>query len=349
MNQEEISKKVSIVIQEALLRLGSRERGEWRVRPSGIHRCLRAQVLAAELDPAEVIQLPAKTALAFEVGTAIHQLIQGALPELPAEEQWHSPNMHGHSDLRIVEDQLLIDLKTINVEGYLDIAKNGPKPEHVSQVSWYAHFAGCKSAAVVYINKNGSIPPSLKPRNLDVAALNPTFQVCPITVDLAVVEEAEERAATVFKHKNAGTLPAFASVPECRWCEVAKTCHAREAESSSQQQWQQFHSKVVGVTFRDAGFDLHDLAEGEPLQLVWEPDNQHGPRLEDGTAAAVKVLARGVHIGYLPASNSPTATVVATHFKKGGSVSCKVSALTGGTDGKNKGINVDVQLHGNDF
>ena len=141
---KEIAEKV---ITEAIDRLATRPRGPWKVRPSGIHRCGRAQVLSSGLDPEETFKLNPKTGLAFAVGTAIHEIIQGQIPEIPAEEEWDSGVMTGHSDLRVdVQGKpfVLIDIKTINVDGYVEVAKNGPKPEHVAQANWYATQAGCE-------------------------------------------------------------------------------------------------------------------------------------------------------------------------------------------------------------
>ena len=349
MNGDEIISKVQAMMNLALDRLGQRARGEWKVRPSGIHRCRRAQVLAARLDPQEVIQLPRKLALAFEVGTKTHEIIQGNLPEVPAEETWDSGSMTGHSDLRLVEDGILMDLKTINVEGYVEVFKNGPKPEHIGQVTWYAVQAGCSAAAIVYINKNGTIPAGLKPKT---GELDPTYQVLPLEVDPAVARKMDIRAEVIKEHVKDRTLPRYKQVTECRWCDHRAACQQAlviEARASVHE-WKHINSKVVGTTFRAGGFNWPEvLTAGSPLVLEWDKDNPHGPRRVDGTAAAVRVIAEGHHIGFLPATGSPTAEIVSDHLAAGGSFSCRVTEVTGGGPGKNHGLNIEIELHGSDL
>lgn len=338
--------KVDAVIRTAFERLGARPRGAWKVRPSGIHRCSRAQVLASRLDPDEMIQLPVRLAAAFEFGTAVHELIQRSLPEVPAEETWDSGVMTGHSDLRMTEDGILVDLKTINVEGYVEVAKNGPKQEHLEQVSWYAVQAGCAAAAIVYINKNGTIPATMK-KGLE---LDPLWQVCPIEVDRFVAKAMDNKAQVIKDHVAAGTLPKFAEIVECRWCDHRTACYAARAkEATTEQDWRHINSKVVGTTFRAGGYDWTQAESGTALELAWDKDNPHGPRREDGTAQAVKVLLEGHHIGFLPASNSPTAQIVSDHLAAGGTASARVTEITGGGPGKNHGMNIEIELHGSDL
>ena len=107
-----------------------------------------------------------------------------------------------------------------------------------------------------------------------------------------------------------------------------------------------WHSKVVGTTFRDQNLAEIGLTAGEKLALVWEPDNEHGTRLADGIGAAVKVCRKdGHHLGYLPDSTAPTASLVARHLRSGGSAHAVVSELTGGTPDKPSiGINLEIWL-----
>jgi len=55
-------------------------------------------------------------------------------------------------------------------------------------------------------------------------------------------------------------------------------------------------TKVVGVYYRPASarVAVEQLSPGDKVQLVAEPDNPYD-------AYAVKVLAGGIHIGYIPA------------------------------------------------
>ena len=343
-----IREHVEEIMGEVLRRLSQRPRGEFRVRPSGIHKCARAQVLASRLDPDEVIELSPKTALAFAVGTAIHEIVQGEIPEVPAEEEWNSGVMVGHSDLRILrkgESFILADIKTINVEGYIEVAKKGPKPEHVDQATWYAVQAGCPYGAIIYINKNGTIPAPLR-KDLEV---DPTFQVHEFNVNPLAAERMDDKARDILDHVKAGTLPRYEQVTECRWCDHKAACQSAlvtEAKASAHE-WRHINSKVVGTTFRTVDFSA--LEVGTALVLEWDKDNPHGPRRADGTAAAVKVLYNQVHLGFLPATGSPTAEIVSDHLAAGGTASCRVSEVTGGGPGKNHGINVEIELHGSDL
>lgn len=349
MTPDDIKAACERTMDLALDRLGQRVRGEWKVRPSGIHRCDRAQVLAARLDPTETIQLPRKLALAFEVGTKTHEIVQGNLSEVPSEETWDSGVMTGHSDLRLVREGILLDLKTINVEGYVEVFKNGPKPEHVAQVTWYAVQAGCTGAAIVYINKNGTIPAGLKPKTGD---LDPTYQVLPIEVDETIAAGMDIKAHRILTHVKSGTLPRYEQVLECRWCDHKAACHkalADDARLTGAQRFRHINTKVVGTTFRKNGPDWTTCEAGYPLELEWDKDNPHGPRRADGTAQAVKVSLQGVHIGFLPATGSPTAEIVSDHLAAGGTASARVTEVTGGGPGKNHGLNIEIELHGSDL
>lgn len=90
------------------------------------------------------------------------------------------------------------------------------------------------------------------------------------------------------------------------------------------------------------------LREGDALRLEWEPTNEYGPRMPDDEtqAAAIMVFGpTGVQVGYLPATGSPTASIVARHLRAGGVASATVIECTGGVDGReNHGRNVEIML-----
>ena len=162
----------------------------------------------------------------------------------------------------------------------------------------------------------------------------------------------DERAEGILGHVKAGTLPRYEQIVECRWCDHKAACQSAlvaEAKAGAHE-WRHINSKVVGTTFRAGEYDWPTiLVPGAALELVWDKDNPHGPRRGDGTAAAVKVISEGHHLGFLPATGSPTAEIVSDHLAAGGTASCRVTEVTGGGPGKNHGLNIEIELHGSDL
>lgn len=343
-------------------------------RPSGIYRCERAQVLEGVL-AAEAAEAgggfkgeaySARTMLAFYLGTAAHTLLQaGALDKAPGPNQCFTElkvigrrngrvTMTGSADFAFPNRNggEIWDLKTTSGEGFAEVALAGePKAHHVGQVNWYAYHAGYKRWAVIYLNKNGTVPKAAQPKLKAAYPDGAPSLVLAYGGDVYEPVEEDEKALRIIDAIAARRLPSLAANQgdACRWCYLKATCEAeaiRESAAGAGLKHAEWNSKVVGTTFRQASFPLEELEAGEEVDLRWEPDNQHAP-VEDGRSIAVGVWARGEQIGYLPSTGSPTASLVAAHYRAGGLARATVEEVTGGTAGKaNRGVNLRIKLLG---
>ncbi|MCH9020195.1 MAG: HIRAN domain-containing protein [Proteobacteria bacterium] len=120
-----------------------------------------------------------------------------------------------------------------------------------------------------------------------------------------------------------------------------------------QKKGRSFHTKVVGVTFRNNdGSDRQDIIArcrpGDELALSSEPENPHADH-----AVAVycnqRRWFRGVktfQIGYLP-EESGVAAGVFEHIEAGGGGEAQITDVTGGTrDKPTMGVNIRITLWG---
>lgn len=92
-----------------------------------------------------------------------------------------------------------------------------------------------------------------------------------------------------------------------------------------------FHTKLAGVTFDGRQDALKRLSPGLPLRLERQPENPH-----DANACPL-FDAHGEHIGYL---NRRLAAVLAPALDAGVEYDVEVSDITGGEDGRSRGVNV---------
>ncbi len=113
-----------------------------------------------------------------------------------------------------------------------------------------------------------------------------------------------------------------------------------------------FHTKVVGVTFRNEdGSDRQDIIrrycrEGDELALSSEPENPHADH-----AVAVYWTKRGwfggvkaLQLGYL-SDDSGAAQEVFDHVEAGGAGEAQISDVPGGTrDKPTLGVNIRITL-----
>lgn len=93
-----------------------------------------------------------------------------------------------------------------------------------------------------------------------------------------------------------------------------------------------YHTKVAGVTFEGRQNIIKDLSNGTTIVFERDPGNKYDPN-------AVKVLAEGKHIGFLPRGSW-----VAKEMDKGKNFKAYISQITGGTAGMSYGVNVDFEI-----
>ncbi len=77
-------------------------------------------------------------------------------------------------------------------------------------------------------------------------------------------------------------------------------------------------SPLAGFQYHGAAIHWDALREGDPLQLVREPDNPHDPR-------AVRVEWRGIMLGYLPRAENRE---VAREMDRGTPLSARIGKLS---------------------
>lgn len=342
-------------------------------RPSGIARCERLQVLEGIMalegkeagEPFKGEEYPARTMLAFYLGTSSHNLLQaGAQDKRPGAGQCFTEvKVEGRRDGRVTmvgsadfyfpnrNGGEVWDLKTASGESWAEVALAGePKPEHVAQVNWYAYHLGAARWYLLYLNKNGAVPKAAAPK---LKAAYPEGAPALIVAFEGETHEPVEEDTKALRIRDAlerRELPSLAANqgPACRWCYLAEECNRRAilASGGGDLEHAEWNSKVVGTTFRERSFPLDALEPGEAVELRWEPDNAHAP-VEGGHSIAVAVWARGEQIGYLPSTGSPTASLVAAHYRAGGEARAVIEEITGGTAGKaNHGVNLRIKLLG---
>lgn len=94
-----------------------------------------------------------------------------------------------------------------------------------------------------------------------------------------------------------------------------------------------FHTKLAGVTFDGRQDVAERLSPGVPLRLVRQPDNPH-----DANACALFDV-HGEQVGYL---NRRLAAVLAPAIDRGVVYDVEVTDVTGGDEGRSRGVNVLV-------
>lgn len=92
------------------------------------------------------------------------------------------------------------------------------------------------------------------------------------------------------------------------------------------------YSKIAGVTFEGRQKIVGNLAVGQRLKLVREPNNPYDPN-----AIAIKT-EDSQHLGYI---NKKLASAIAPEMDSGVKFRASVSSVTGG-NGKNYGINIEI-------
>ena len=93
-----------------------------------------------------------------------------------------------------------------------------------------------------------------------------------------------------------------------------------------------YHTKVAGVTFEGRQDIIKGLRSGTDIMFERDPENKYDPN-------AVKVLAEGKHIGFLPRGSW-----VAKEMDNGKCFKAYISQITGGGSGMSYGVNVDFEI-----
>lgn len=95
-----------------------------------------------------------------------------------------------------------------------------------------------------------------------------------------------------------------------------------------------YHTKVAGVTFEGRQDIIKNLEAGTPLLFERDPENKFDKN-------AVKVIAEGKHIGFLPKGSW-----VAGEMDKGVQFKAAIAQITGGGPGMSYGVNVEYEVAG---
>lgn len=95
-----------------------------------------------------------------------------------------------------------------------------------------------------------------------------------------------------------------------------------------------YHTKVAGVTFEGRQDIIKNLEAGTALLFERDPENKFDKN-------AVKVIAEGKHIGFLPKGNW-----VANEMDQGVRFNAVISQITGGGPGMSYGVNVEYEIAG---
>jgi hypothetical protein len=105
-----------------------------------------------------------------------------------------------------------------------------------------------------------------------------------------------------------------------------------------------FFTKVAGVTFEGRQRIIARCSVGEHLTLLRDPTNWFD-------RGAIKVMRlTGEQLGFIPAdvSRGGDASGLASQMDQGTEYRCRISDITGGTDGRSLGVNLEV-TQGEDF
>jgi len=93
-----------------------------------------------------------------------------------------------------------------------------------------------------------------------------------------------------------------------------------------------FHTKITGVTQGNRQELTSELEPGDPLHLERAPENDHDPN-------AIKVLSGRDQVGWI---RSGLTQKIAPRMDSGKSFSAIVANVTGGGEGENFGVNIEI-------
>lgn len=216
--------------------LGTRTRDDrsGEFHPSAIGYCGKRQVLGF-MGVQGVETIDARSFDIFDVGHAVHHLIQGRLEHPGLHELMHRRGMTfefvrevrfdpasdelfrelrlgGTTDglTRIVttasKQRAVIEIKSIGDDGFKKL--NGPMESHLQQAHLYAYRFDCPVIYVWYFNKNNS-----------------DHVVYPVIFNWKIFDTAVQKLVALNGHIDAGTVPEREeSYMECKNCEFRDMC-----------------------------------------------------------------------------------------------------------------------------
>lgn len=210
--------------------------------PSAVGMCPRRNVMERGSYPFDEHTIPGELREIFDMGHAVHGLIQGRLEGLCRElraQGYHASFQHevpydpvsdplfnlfgvgGTCDgiLEIGKDgwrqRGVIEIKSSAAKSYARLS--GPKREHIDQSLLYAFRFGLPIIWVWYYNKDAS-----------------TRRIIPLRVDHNRLNKLLEQYVEWEAHHHAGTLPdRRESLYECRSCPFAKPCEPQVLRRSA--------------------------------------------------------------------------------------------------------------------
>lgn len=124
---------------------------------SSLNSCMRRQQFTFIGMPA--LPPTPKTAAIFQNGTFMHirwqmaGLTEGFFREVEVPVPDNALNLNGTRDA-VAHDGTVVELKSINHNGFGQVSTFGPKEDHIAQVGTYAAAAGHEKAVIIYEDKD---------------------------------------------------------------------------------------------------------------------------------------------------------------------------------------------------
>lgn len=147
-----------------------------------------------------------------------------------------------------------------------------------------------------------------------------------------------ERAAC---GSTVATFTADATAVTCKTC-LSRSVTKNGGPWETQEPGFCFFQKIAGVSHKNADGSsrqaiIRQCSVGESLELRREPDNPHDP------FAVAVFRSTGQQLGYLPehcVRDGRSSGTVTSALDSGAECRARISDLTGGTDGKTRGVNI---------
>lgn len=196
----------------------------FRFKPSGISGCRRKlfyEFILAEKDPGGIA---AKTMRIFDMGHAVHDILQKQLlacgviekPEdIEVEFFTKKGRIKGFIDaiITIKGERYILEIKSINTKGFDGL--KGPKEDHIDQANVYMKVMKISKAIILYYDKNTSRTKEFY-----------------IEMDIEVILSLKQRMDYVKQCVETGAVPKRISKDPksyfCMFCDYKKACHSKK-------------------------------------------------------------------------------------------------------------------------